>query len=258
MRSEFAYMLLMAPIVWAQPAERRPVFEVATIKMTNAKGGGGHAHEDDTPGLFRASMTLKSYIMTAYNVKDFQLVGGPDWIDSTTYDIVGKLENSDKAAGTPGAVRTGEEQLHIALQSLLAGRFQLTIHHESKELPAYVLSTVKGKFKLQPVDDNGKCGTSSRGDGTGNKLTASCIDMSRFANFLARRLRQPVTDVTGIQGLFSFVLQWTNDDAGNGAGLSSLDSLFSALRHQLGLRLESKKTPTDIIVVDRAERPTGN
>jgi uncharacterized protein (TIGR03435 family) len=263
MRSLLACLVLTSPAVWAQPAKRQPVFETATIKMTDAKGGGGHSHENDAPGLFRGSMTLKNYIMTAYNVKDFQVTGGPNWIDDTTYDILGKLERvpespSENTAGTRRAVSaTGEEQLHIALQSLLADRFQLKFHQESKDMPAYVLTPVKGKFKLHPVPDSGECGTSSNGDGNGYKLTATCIDMKRFVNVLARRLRQPVSDETALQGLYSFGLQWTTGDLGTG-GPSQLDSLFAALRDQLGLRLESKKTPTDIIAVDRAERPSDN
>jgi uncharacterized protein (TIGR03435 family) len=263
MRSPLACLLLMSPALWTQPATRQLVFETATIKMTDAKGGGGHSHENDAPGMFRGSMTLKSYIMTAYNLKDFQVVGGPNWIDATTYEILGKLERaadvpSENARSMYGVERgTGEQQLHIALQSLLADRFQLKFHHESKEMPAYVLTALKGKFKLPPVPDNGKCGTSSNGDGNGYKLTATCIDMNRFASFLARRLRQPVSNETAVQGLYSFLLRWTNDDLAHaGGGLSQLDPLFSALRDQLGLRLEAKKRLTDIIVVDRAEWPS--
>jgi uncharacterized protein (TIGR03435 family) len=264
MRSLLACLLLISLALWAQSARHQPVFETATIKMTDAKGGAGHSHENDTPGLFRGSMTLKSYIMTAYNVKDFQVTGGPNWIDASTYEILGKLEHMTDVSleNTVSTVRAengaGEEQLHIALQVLLADRFQLKIHHESKEMPSYVLTANKGKFKLQPVQDSGQCGTSSNGDGNGYKLVATCIDMTRFATFLARRLRQPVSDETAIQGHYSFVLQWTNEDHGNGGGASQLDVIFSALRDQLGLRLESKRTPMDILVVDRAERPSDN
>lgn len=253
------FLLLTMP-AWAQRVERQPVFEAATIKMTGAKGGGGHSRESDAPGLFRGSMTLKNYIMTAYNVKDFQVSGGPNWIDDTTYEILGKLEQRpdiENPVTTRNAGSRDEEQLHIALQALLADRFQLKFHHESKEVPAYALTAVKGKFKLQPVPDSGQCGTSSNGDANGHKLIATCIDMKRFASFLARVLRQTVSDQTAIQGLYSFGLQWTTDDLANGS-TSQLDSLFSALHDQLGLRLEPKKTSMDIIVVDRAERPSDN
>jgi uncharacterized protein (TIGR03435 family) len=140
----------------------------------------------------------------------------------------------------------------------LADRFQLKFHQESKEMPALVLTAVKGKFKGQPVQDNGQCGTSSNGDGKQYKLTATCVNLSRFASFLARRLHQPVFDATALPGLYSFVLQWATDDPGDRGGPSQIDTLFAALRDKLGLRLESRKASTDIIVVDRAERPSDN
>src|ERR1051325_6967542 len=121
MRSLLACLVRASPAVWAQPAESQPVFEAATIKMTDAKGGGGHSHENDAPGLFRGSMTLKSYIMTAYSVKDFQVTGGPNWIDATTYEILGKLERTaETPSGNTAGIRravggNGEEQLHLAL-----------------------------------------------------------------------------------------------------------------------------------------------
>jgi uncharacterized protein (TIGR03435 family) len=262
MRLLLECLLLTSPVMWAQLVSRHPVFEVATIKMTDAKGGAGHSHENDTPGLFRGSMTLKSYVMTAYNVKDFQVIGGPKWVDDTTYEIVAKLERTpDVTRDDTTSIRIDtkrEEQLHVALQWLLADRFQLEFHHELKIMPSYVLTAVKGKFKLQPISESGQCGTSSNGDGRSYKLVANCIDMKRFASVLARRLRQPVFDVTGVKGLYNFVLQWSADDLVNRDGAPQLDSLFDALRDQLGLRIESKKAPTDMIVIDRAERPAEN
>jgi uncharacterized protein (TIGR03435 family) len=261
MRSLLACLLLTSPTAWAQPVERPPVFETATIKMTDAKGGGGHSHENDTPGMFRGSMTLKSYIITEYKVKDFQVIGGPSWIDATTYEIVGKLER--KTEVPTGLNRSGgdglaEEQLHIALQSLLADRFQLKLHRGSKEMSGYALTVVKGKLNLPPATDNGACGTSSNADGSGRKLIATCIDMTRFASLLTRVLRQPVFDQTAIHGLYSFGLRWATDDLVNADTSLQVDSLFSALRDQLGLRVEPKKASMEIIVVDRAERPSDN
>src|SRR5205085_1586618 len=153
---------------------------------------------------------------------DFQVTGGPNWMDATSYEILGKLDRATVVPAENSAATRGADQLHLALQSLLADRFQLKFHHEAKEMPGYALTAVKGKFKLQPAPDSGGCGTNSNGDGNGHKLTATCIDMKRFATFLARVLRQPVFDQTAIQGLYSFGLQWTTDDLGNG-GPSQLD-----------------------------------
>jgi uncharacterized protein (TIGR03435 family) len=116
MRSLLAYCLLMPLAVSAQPSEHPPVFEAASIKMVDAKGGSGHSHENDAPGLSRGSMTLKSFIMAAYNVKDFQVIGGPNWIDVATYEILGKLERtpdvSTKSLGSTPRNGDREEELH--------------------------------------------------------------------------------------------------------------------------------------------------
>ena len=265
MRFAFVTLVLMPPALWAQVQEHKPVFEAASIKMTALKGGGSHSHENDTPGLLRASMTLKAYIMTAYSVKPFQVTGGPNWIDESTYDIVAKLERPDDedlpANLNPrqrGAAR--DARTHAALQTLLAERFQLKIHHETKEMPSYTLTVVKSGFKLKETPDSTGCGTSSRGDGTTQKFTGTCIDMTTFASFLARHSDRPVSDMTHIAGHYTFTLEWTPNDLKNVAASDqpALPSLFTVIQEQLGLRLEPQKAPVDVIVVESAERPSEN
>jgi uncharacterized protein (TIGR03435 family) len=264
MRSPFIILFLISCSAWAQ-TEPKPVFEAASIKMSRATGGSGHSDENDDPGLLRGSMTLKNYIMAAYNVKPYQVTGGPNWIDSSTYDIVAKLE----ALGlpkvptnlTPRQRATAEdEQLHAALQGLLADRFQLKFHHESKEMPAYALTVAKSGFKLREAAESAGCGTNSKGNGTSVNFTATCIDMTRFASYLARPMHQAVSDHTQLQGLYTFTLEWTPDDLKTAASPDqpSLPSLFTVLQEKLGLKLEPRKVPLDIIVVDSAERPSEN
>lgn len=232
----------------------KPQFETASIKMTAPTGGGGHVHEHDTPGMLRASMTLKSYIKSAYGVNE--VAGGPPWIDDTTYEIVAKLEN-------PHGVLSGEkndEALRAALQPLLADRFQLKLHHESKEVPAYVMTVAKRGFKLEPVDAREGCGTNSKGDGHVVTFAAKCIDMKELSDVLARITRMPVSDQTGLKGAYTFSMQWTPDDlkASESSDRPPLPSLFTVLEETLGLKLEQHKTPIDVLVVDSAERPTEN
>ena len=223
--------------------------------MSRATGGSGHSDENDDPGLLRGSMTLKSYIMTAYDVKPYQVIGGPNWVDESTYDIVAKLERS---GDNPAAA--GEPQVHVALQALLADRFQLKIHHEAKEIPAYALTVTKGGFKLKETSETTGCGTSSKGSGTGINFRATCADMTGFASSLARRMGRPVSDETHLQGLYTFTLEWTPDDLKTGASRDqpTLPSLFTVLQEKLGLKLEARKVPVDIIVVDSADRPSEN
>ena len=173
MRSAIVTLLLISPAAWPQTPERMPPFETASIKMTQEKGGGGHSHEHNTPGMLRGAMTLKSYIMSAYDVEPFQVTGGPAWIDESTYEIVAKLESGADAPPNPapGSRRNDGERIRAALQTLLAERFQLKIHHESKEVPAYAMTVAKSGFKLQPdVTPGCSGGTNSNGNGVSQKL----------------------------------------------------------------------------------------
>jgi uncharacterized protein (TIGR03435 family) len=253
--------LLISPALRPQAQEPKPVFETASIKMTDAKNGGGHSHENSDPGMLRGSMTLKNYIMTAYGVRDFQVIGGPNWIDTSTYEIVAKLENpTDPPPGLASRQRAvaEEDRLHLALQSLLADRFQLKFHHDSKDMPSYVLTVAKSGFKLKPAPETDGCGTNSTGIPNGKKLTATCLGMGRFVTFLSRQMRLPVADETHVQGLYTFHIEWGPDDLNATGPPDDLPSLSVVLERQLGLKLGSKKAPTDIIVVDRAERPSEN
>jgi uncharacterized protein (TIGR03435 family) len=184
-------------------------------------------------------------------VKDFQVRGGPSWIDLDHYDITAKLERVDPQ-------RQGSIQIREALKTLLAERFQLMFHHESKEMGGYALMTAKGGFKLTPVADEGNHGTSSKGGGT-RQLTATGVDMARVAAFVARETGSPVEDQTHIPGVYTFTLEWARDDfKSSSPEHDALPSLFAALQEKLGLRLEARKVPVDLLIIGRAERPSEN
>ena len=128
-------------------------------------------------------------------------------------------------------------------------------------MPAYVLTAIKGRFHLTPIEQADHCGTSSKGDVRGVKFTATCISMADFATVAANRLDLPVSDQTHIDGLYTFSLEWSRDglrtDASAEANPDGLPSFFTAIE-QIGLKLESRKAPVDILAVDSAERPTEN
>ena len=241
--------LSMPVSVWCQDAPApKPVFEAASIKLDPKADG---ADSENTLGLLRAQMTLKRYIAYAYGVKDFQVMGGPNWIDSDHYAIAAKLERVDPR-------RPGGIQLREALQTLLAERFQLKFHHESKEIGGYALTAAKGGFKLTPVADGGNHGTSSRG-GLTRQLTATQVDMERVAAFLARETGSPVQDQTHISGLYTFTLEWARDDLKSSSPEQpALPSLFAAIQEKLGLRLEGRKVPVDLLIIDSAAPPSEN
>lgn len=231
-----------------------PVFETASIKLTDAKGGNGHSRENDGPGLLRASMTLKSFIMTAYDLQAYQVTGGPSWIDSSTYEIVARLERGGDESPT------GDERpLHLALQSLLAERFQLKFHRQIRDVPAFALTTAKSGSKLKESLANGKCGTDSV-PGPGRTVIGRCADVETVRRLIARQVDRPVFDQTDLKSRYDFTLQWRPENFKGAATEEqmALPSFFTALEEQLGLTLEPRKMPVEALVVDSAERPSEN
>lgn len=238
------YLLIaVCAVAWAQPKE----FEVASIHPSPPQEPGHMSiGMSIDKGLLRASgMTVKFLIEQAYDVRDFQVVGGPSWIGSQQYDINAKID------GNPT-----DEQMRVMMQSLLADRFKLQVHRDTKEMPCYALVVAKGgsKLKALEMDAEGKPkngGMSmSRGSFTGQGLPVKAI-----AHAVEQVLGRAVIDRTGLTGNFDFKLEWTPDEArtdGEGA------SIFTALQEQLGLRLENTRGQVGIVVVDHLEKPTEN
>jgi uncharacterized protein (TIGR03435 family) len=221
-------------------ASAEPRFEVASIKPS-APGSRGPTIYNPTPTRFAiASITTKALIAYAYDVRESQVSGGPNWIGSEEYDIVAKPE------GEPS-----NERILAMAKNLLAERFSLTLHHESKEMPVLALTVAKGGAKLHPSETVG--GPEVRG-GRG-RLIARKVTMGMLAAQLAGRvLDRTVIDRTEIAGEFDVDLEWTPDERPDDPG----PSIFTALKEQLGLKLETQKSAVDVLVVDRVERPSGN
>jgi uncharacterized protein (TIGR03435 family) len=190
--------------------------------------------------------------MTAYNVKDFQISGVPEWAlgRDQFYDITAKVEGESAPA---------LEQVRPMLQTLLADRFQLKLHRETRELPVYDLVDDKKGPKLKesigprsphPVTFSG---TLTRF----NLLDKSLADLvDSIAGFVDR----PVLDKTGLTGRYDFTLEFThsNPDLVARDSPEADRSIFTAIQEQLGLKLTPAKAPTEILVIDHAERPSEN
>lgn len=204
--------------------------------------------------------SLKLCIEFAFNVREFQIAGGPGWLDTDRYDI-------DAVAAEP--FKDGEDR--AMLQTLLADRFGLVIHRETQERAGYALVPGRNGAKLTPStsdDPSSMFSSTASGDIT---WSAPAITMSRMAEALSGRIGLKVVDQTGIEGKFDVSLQWT-PDAGTGPRLSKSGeplppppadaipgpTLFTAIQEKLGLKLESKKVPVEVIVIDRATRPSEN
>jgi uncharacterized protein (TIGR03435 family) len=233
-------------------------FEVASIKPSNASGPMSRGvRVQMAPGgrLNESNITVKFLIQQAYNVKDFQISGGPAWINSERYDLVAKAD------GDVGRM----DQIRPLIQKLLADRFQLTIHRDTKELPIYALVVGKNgpKLKESAANNPGPQIRVNRGliDGQG-------MGMDMLANQLSVPLGRTVLDKTGLKGQYDIKLEFTPEDGpGHGPGDgpeaapppdTAGPSIFTALQEQLGLKLETSKGPVQIIIIDRVEKPTEN
>jgi uncharacterized protein (TIGR03435 family) len=229
-------------------------------------------------GGFRASgMTVKMLLTQAYDVREFQVSGGPSWINTERYDITAKSEHSDEAQSLPDDPRkmtdeqrkTVSDQMRERLRALLAERFQLTIHRETKEQSVYALVVGKGGSKLKESET--KEGTGPRGMMRMGRaqLSGQGVPLQMLTQSLSSQLGRPVIDRTGLKGNFDFKLEWT-PDPGQPAAMPANGpdappppdpngpSIFTALQEQLGLRLESQKGPVEMLVIDKVEKPSEN
>jgi uncharacterized protein (TIGR03435 family) len=275
----------------AESSAPRPSFDVASIKPNH--GGTGLFRINAEPGRFVAdNATLKFLVQFAYRVKESQISGAPGWIDSEHYDIEGKLDDSSADVQRKLSPDESGTQLRLMLQSLLADRFKLTLHHDTKELPIYALVVAKNGPKLQesahesvdtpddkvplgpPGPPNGPQPRHSVRMGRG-ELSIDAENLDMFADVLSRQreVGRLVVNQTGLKGNYDFTLKWT-PDASQGQMLSlpgggppgdaapppdaSGPTIFTALQEQLGLKLESQKGPVDTIVIDHVERPSEN
>lgn len=260
--------LLLASAAWTQTAPRKAVFEAAAIKPADPAAGGSSSWNTDE-GRFRAvNLTLKSYITIAYDVKTYQVTGGPNWLDSDHYDINAKLDaEGDDTLPPKSQSRLRNQAIDArhrqALQALLGERFQLKFHRETKNASGYALVIAKNGLKIKPVDREGGSSTSSNGRNGVQKLVAQRINMDRIASFLMNALGQPVVNMTHNEDFYTFNLDWMRDDVrdaarDSGSSEPALPSLFTAVQEELGLKLESQKVPVDILVIDSAEKPSDN
>jgi uncharacterized protein (TIGR03435 family) len=228
--------------LYGQPAAA-PHFEVASIKPSNDPPG--HSGSDSDRGrLTMTNVTLKRCIMGAYAIGPNQIVGGPDWLDSDRFQISAKAEGPANDAA-----------INAMLQTLLAERFQLVVHRETRTIPAFVLEVAKNGPKVENSEGSGNTTNSQRG-----RIEAKGTSMKMFAEVLSRQMELPVVDQTGLEGVFSFTLQWTPESTRPVKPEETPEgpSVFTAIQEQLGLRLRSQKAPVEVLVVERAEKPSEN
>ncbi|HLG99737.1 MAG TPA: TIGR03435 family protein [Bryobacteraceae bacterium] len=281
MRVSFGSLLIGVIAIgsmFGQSSTTPPTFEVASIKP--ASGDEHRIGFQMLPGggLRTMGTSLKTLVTFAYDVRDFQIAGGPAWINSDRYDILAKAEaGSDSSAPvdprnmSDAQMKTARELVQQRLQALLADRFKLVIHRDTKEQPIYALVVAKGGSKLKPSDAKSANRRMMMGRGM---LNGEGVELAMLANVLSNQLGRPVLDRTELEGHFDVKLEWTPDPGQSPGGFPggtpppgvqappppdpNGPSIFTALQEQLGLRLESTKGPVEMIVVDTVEKPSEN
>ncbi|MGD0480938.1 MAG: TIGR03435 family protein [Terracidiphilus sp.] len=246
-----------APAPWSSPNGGEPEFEVATVKPSDPAKCCARGWSMNGRRFFTMNMNLKYLIQWAWGLQAKQVVGGPPWMDDARFDINGEIDGD----GVPN-----QHQWKMAVQKLLIDRFQLQIHHEKREMPAFALVIAKGGPKLTPGDGNVKAHQSMGLGGApgqtmyGNGVNASIGD---FIGELQRIvMNRPIVDETGLTGVYNIQFEFTREDP-DALGMTELPdtaapNLLNALQEQLGLKLEGKKTAVDVIVIDHAEPPAAN
>lgn len=203
-------------------------------------------------------MTLWAVIYNAYEVRSLwdHPPGLPGWADNDRFDIEAKADDETTAAMEKLSTKEQDHLESQMLQSLLADRFQLRVHYESKSQPVYELVLAKGGPQIEPLPPDHKPGWGMKF--MPGEFVVNGKSISEFAHALSisNLAGRTVVDKTGLTGNYDFDLKWTpdNDQGTPDAG----PTLFTALEEQLGLKLVPAKAPVQTLIVDRVERPTPN
>jgi uncharacterized protein (TIGR03435 family) len=236
----------------AQAPQEPPRFDAASVKPNVSGSNGVDAYT--TGGQVRATNVSLMWILgAAYGLQDFQVVGAPEWAARDRFDVMAR------GAGS------GADLYRPMLRTLLAERFGLVAHNDTRELPVYALVPVR-EGRLGPKLEKSKidCDTAERtggfcGTDTNNRsMRGGSLRMSELASNLSPYVGRTVVDRTGLAGEYDFTLTWTSDVRRPPSRGDDGPSIFTALQEQLGLKLDSQRGPVEVLVIDRVEQPTAD
>jgi uncharacterized protein (TIGR03435 family) len=235
-------------------AAKLPAYDVVTIKP-NKSGSGSLDVDTNVDTYWAKNITVKSLLEDAYGIRKDLISGVPGPIDSAHFDVMAKIVEPDAVAIKK---LTGRQRGSMLLP-ILAERFQLKAHTETRILPVFELVVVSNgpKFKHSADQKSHDTGTSIQGSNRGFQLTAHGISIVSLASSLEGQVHRPVIDMTGLTGNYDVAMKWSSDTLPS-AETNSAPSIFTALQEQLGLKLKPSKGPVDTLVVDHVEMPSEN
>lgn len=232
-------------------ADADPSYEVATIKPSNPDGGNSGFHMQGRR-LFIENKTLREIFIFACGIHPKQLIGEPAWFASDHYDIDGVLD----VKGEPSL-----KQMQHIVQKLLADRFALKFHRETRELPVYALAVAQGgpKIAKSKGDPNVLGDENDQIHAGQHTMAITNMSMTDFTLIMQFFMDRPVVDQTGLAGKWDFTWTWTTDESRVPPdAINPPPGLFTAIQEQLGLKLEARKAPAEVLVVDHVEQPSAN
>ena len=237
---------ILTSVVCVPQVQSQPSFAVASIHRSSQEVKFERDGKTDTsPGhLLMKDVTVQTCIEWAYGVQRSQVIG-PEWIESEHFDINAK---ADDPVDIP--------QLKSMLQTLLADRFNLTFHHDKKELKGYVLTVSKSGLKMRPSPPE----VGHTWQNSANGTVATGIPIQEFTDYIAGPMEAPILNDTGLLAKFDFTLDFTSylptDEHAMRPEFTSV--LIAALQGELGLKLEGRRTMFDVMVVDHIAKPSDN
>jgi uncharacterized protein (TIGR03435 family) len=252
-----AFAQSAAPHAQASPLA---TFDVASVRpMSYGDDARSHIYNPSRTSEFKAvNVTLRALLEVAYGIPETQMLSGPAWAATDKFDVEAKSDSKFNEQLAALSVEQGKQAKRQMLQALLADRFKLGAHAETREMPVFALVIAKGGPKLVKTDVSGTALSGGRGrisiKGGDDALAVLTFELSW-------RLGRPVIDQTGLGGRYELTLNWTEDDGPSPAAasdVSSAPSLFTAIQEQLGLKLEPTKSPVPVLVIDHAEKPSEN
>jgi uncharacterized protein (TIGR03435 family) len=252
---------MLVTIAFAAVLATAQSFEVISIKPSDPATNGTRV--GIAPGgIFQArGVTLKDLIQQAYDVRDFQISGGPAWMSTERYDIEAKGNGPEVSEGD--LIKMNDEQRNQfqqqmlgKLRTLMADRFQLRVHRENKEMPVYALVVSKNGPKIVKTGNNytQERALSLRRSVAGTmELTGVRAPLASLARQLSNQVGRLVVDKTELKGNFDFKMTFAPDLAD-----SEGPSIFTALEEQMGLKLDAQRGPVEVIVIDGVEHASAN
>jgi len=252
----FAIGLLRAQTLPPPPKYK---FEVASIRPGDPNSRQVRIMPGPQGGLRTENTTALELIRFAYDLRPFQVTGGPAWIRDEKYNITGTPDQAEELPG-PGMSREKFEsqfnRQRQRVQALLAERFGLVLRAETREMPAYAMTLAKGGHKLSESSDGAKPVNMRVGRGV---MNGAGTTVKMLTNSLSQVVGRTVIDETGLKGAYDFKLEWTPDGPeGGGPSGETGPSIFAAIQEQLGLKLESKRAPVPLLIIEKIDKPSEN